>query len=547
MFCYQCEQTSHNTGCTNFGVCGKDPDVAALQDLIVYASSGLAMYGHRLRKLGVDTPEINNLIMESLFATVTNVNFDPKRLAAMIKKQHLELQNARNTYLQTCQQQQATPENLGGPATWQMADSIDGLIEQGIQASVRLQIQKHGADIAGLKELIMYGLKGTVAYAHHAKILGAEDQQVYDKVLEIMDFLTNEEFAVDELLANALAVGEINYKVLELLDRGHIQNFGKPEPTEVRIHPVKGKAILVSGHDLKDLLELLKQTEGKGVNVYTHGEMLPAHSYPELKKFSHLVGNFGGAWMEQRKEFAEFPGSILMTTNCIQKPKESYQGRLFTSGVVGWPGVQHVENRDFAALIDSALALPGFTEDSTDEKILVGFGHDTVMGVADKVVEAIQGGHLRHLFLIGGCDGAESVRNYYTDFAEEVPEDCAILTLGCGKYRFNKLQFGDIGGIPRLLDMGQCNDAYSAIQVAVALAQVFKTDVNKLPLSLIISWFEQKAVCILLTLLYLGIQDIRIGPALPAFITPNVLKVLQEKYNLMGIGNASQDLQTILS
>jgi len=343
-----------------------------------------------------------------------------------------------------------------------------------------------------------------------------------------------------------LKCGEVNLKVMALLDKAHTSTYGHPQPTSVRITPKKGKAILVSGHDLKDLEELLKQTEGKDISIYTHGEMLPAHGYPKLKKYNHLVGNYGGAWQDQRKEFEEFPGAILMTTNCIQKPKDSYKARIFTAGLVAWPGVRHIQNRDFTPVIQAAMDAPGFAQDIPEQTITVGFGHEAVMSVASKVVEAVKSKAIRHFFLIGGCDGAKPGRNYYTQFAEAVPKDCVILTLACGKYRFNKLNFGNIGGIPRLLDIGQCNDAYSAIQIAVALAKAFQTDVNKLPLSMILSWFEQKAVCILLTLLYLGIQNIRIGPSLPAFVSPAVLNVLVDKFHLTPIRTPQEDLKAIL-
>jgi len=349
------------------------------------------------------------------------------------------------------------------------------------------------------------------------------------------------------LTAVALKCGEVNLRIMELLDAANTGAYGHPVPTAVRIEPVKGKAILVSGHELKDLEELLKQTEGKGINIYTHGEMLPAHGYPELKKYKHLVGNYGGAWQDQRREFDEFPGAILMTTNCIQKPRETYEGRIFTSGLVAWPGVTHVSNQDFTPVIEAALAADGFPEDGPDKTILVGFGRNAVLGVADKVIEAVKTGAIKHFFLIGGCDGARSGRNYYTDLAQSVPNDSVILTLACGKYRFNKLEFGDIGGIPRLLDIGQCNDAYSAIQIAVALSKAFDVGVNDLPLSLVLSWYEQKAVCILLTLLHLGIKNIRLGPSLPAFVTPAVLNVLVEKFNIMPISTVEEDLNAILA
>lgn len=402
-------------------------------------------------------------------------------------------------------------------------------------------------DITALQELLTYGLKGTAAYADHAMILGREDNEVYAFFHEALDFLTKEDPTVDELLGMNLRCGEVNLKVMGLLDDANTGAYGNPVPTQVRTEPVKGKAILVSGHDLKDLEELLKQTEGKEINVYTHGEMLPAHGYPELKKYSHLVGNFGGPWQDQRKEFDMFPGAILMTTNCIQRPHDTYKARIFTSGLVAWPGVAHIADHNFAPVIEAALEAEGFTEDGPEKTITVGFGHNAVLDVADKVIEAVKNGAIKHFFLIGGCDGAKPGRNYYTDFASAVPDDCVILTLTCGKYRINKLDFGDIGGIPRLLDIGQCNDAYSAIQIAGALADAFKCEVNDLPLSFVLSWYEQKAVCILLTLLHLGIKNIKLGPSLPAFISPNVLNVLVEKFNIGPITNVKDDLAQMLS
>ena len=361
------------------------------------------------------------------------------------------------------------------------------------------------------------------------------------------DLTTDKAKDVEALTGMALKVGEVNLRVMELLDKANTDTYGHPEPTVVRVTPLAGKAILVSGHDLKDLETLLKQTQGKGVNVYTHGEMLPCLAYPELKKYEHLVGNYGGAWQDQRKEFEAFPGAVLMTTNCIINPQESYKARIFTTGLVDWPGVQHLTDKDFSPVIEAALAAPGFVEDAKEETITIGFARNTVMSVAGKVIDAVKAGQIKHFFLIGGCDGAKPGRNYFTEFAEAVPDDCVILTLACGKYRFNKLDFGDIGGIPRLLDMGQCNDAYSAIQVAVALANAFECDVNDLPLSMILSWFEQKAVCILLTLLHLGIKGIKLGPSLPAFVGPNVLNVLVENFNIAPITTASEDLAETLA
>jgi len=546
MFCYQCEQTAKGTGCTVHGVCGKDPETAALQDLLVYGTKGLSMYAHRARELGVKDREIDVFTIEALFSTVTNVNFDPERLQGLLTKSAAVRDKAKALYEEACEKAGRTPETLGGPADWTPAETLDGLVKQGEEVGIEKRKETLGEDVTGLQELLTYGIKGAAAYADHAQILGQEDDEVYAFFHEALNYLTNDEQTVDELVGLSLKCGEVNLKAMELLDVANTGAYGNPVPTPVQVEPVKGKAILVSGHDLKDLEELLKQTEGKGINVYTHGEMLTAHGYPGLKKYDHLVGNYGGAWQDQRNEFDDFPGAILMTTNCIQKPKDSYKDRIFTCGLVAWPGVVHISDQNFAPVIEAALAADGFAEDGTDKTILVGFGHDAVLGVADKVVEAVKSGAIRHFFLVGGCDGAKPGRNYYTEFAQAVPEDCVILTLACGKYRFNKLDFGDIGGIPRLLDIGQCNDAYSAVQIAVALAQVFETDVNGLPLSIICSWYEQKAVVILLSLLHLGIKNIRLGPSLPAFVTPAVLNVLVENFNIMPISTVEEDLNAIL-
>jgi len=546
MFCYQCEQTAHGEGCTNFGICGKDPETAALQDLLIHVTKGIAMYAHRARKLGADDHDVDLFTIEALFTTITNVNFDPDRMEALVRRGAETKERAKKLYESACTAAGQTPESLSGPAAWTPAADQDGLIRQGEEVTIELRLERYGPDVAGLQELLTYGLKGMAAYADHAQILGQEDGEVYAFFHEALDFLTKEDPTVDDLIAMNMKCGEVNLKTMGLLDAANTGAYGNPVPTPVRITPVKGKCILISGHDLKDLEELLKQTEGKGINIYTHSEMLPAHGYPELKKYPHLVGNYGGAWQDQRKEFDAFPGAILMTTNCIQKPKESYKDRIFTCGLVAWPGVVHITNRDFTPVIEAALAAPGFPEDEPEKTILTGFGHNAVLGVADKIIEAVKGGAIRHFFLIGGCDGAKPGRNYYTELAQQVPDDCVILTLACGKYRFNKLEFGDIGGIPRLLDCGQCNDAYSAIQIALALAEAFDTDVNSLPLSLVLSWFEQKAVCILLTLLHLGVKDIRLGPTLPAFVGPNVLKVLVEQFGLKPISTPEEDLKAIL-
>ncbi len=551
MFCYQCEQTAKGTGCTAHGVCGKDPETAALQDLAIHVAEGVSQYAHRARKLGVTHPPADLLVVEALFATVTNVDFDPQRMAELIQRSAMVRSEIKQAYEAACQKAGRKPESLANGATVEPASDLDEMIRQGEQVTIQKRIDALGDDVAGLQELITYGLKGMAAYVDHAKILGVEDDSVYAFIHEAMDFLASNPDDVDTLVAMVLRVGEVNLKAMEMLDTANTGTYGHPEPTEVRVTPVKGKCIAVSGHDLKDLKMLLEQTEGKGINVYTHSEMLPCLAYPELKKHKHLVGNYGGAWQDQRQEFDGFPGAILMTTNCIQKPKDSYKKRIFTTGLVAWPDVTHISadaegNKDFTPVIEAALAAPGFEKDAEPKTITIGFARNTVMSVADKVVEAVKSGKIRRFFLIGGCDGAKPGRNYYTELAQQVPEDCVILTLACGKYRFNKLPFGDIDGIPRLLDCGQCNDAYSAIQIAVALSKAFDCGVNELPLSFVLSWYEQKAVCILLTLLHLGIKNMRLGPTLPAFVGPNVLKVLVDQFNLMPVKTPAEDLAAML-
>jgi len=547
MFCYQCEQTSKGEGCQTLGVCGKDEITAALQDLLIHAIKGISMYAHRAAKLGVSDPEIDAFTIEAIFATLTNVNFDPERLAGLIHRAVETRAVARSLYERTSVAAGIVPAELGGPAAWMPAPTLEGLLAQADQVLLPVRILTEGPEISNLKELVLYGIKGVAAYAFHALALGAGDPAASSRIHEILDFLTRTAPTADELLANALTVGELNYRVMEILDKAHTETFGHPQPAKVRLHPRKGKAILVSGHDLHDLFALLEQTRGLGIQVYTHGEMLPAHGYPKLKAFEHLAGNYGGAWVDQADEFAEFPGAILMTSNCIQQPKEVYKGRIFTSGAVAWPGVRHISNRDFSPVIAAALAAPGYQEDGPADEITVGFGHNAVLGVAGKVIDAVKSGAIRHFFLIGGCDGARSGRSYYTELAESIPNDCLILTLACGKYRFNKLDFGTIGGLPRLLDVGQCNDTYSALQIALALAQAFECGVNDLPLSLVLSWYEQKAVAVLLTLLHLGVRNIRIGPTLPAFLSPSVLALLNEKFNLMAITTPENDLAAMLA
>lgn len=540
MFCYQCEQTSKG-GCKIQGVCGKDNTTAILQDVLLHLTKGVSVYSTLLSKMGVKSHEADLFVVEALFTTVTNVNFDPDRLIEIIKKGKYLKNGLESLYLSN-----GGKEIDFGPALFQPAENLPELISQGENLSILKNIENKGPDITGLEELLTYGLKGTAAYADHAYILGKESDEIYLFFHEALDFLSNENHTVENLVAMNLKCGEFNLKTMELLDSANTGAYGDPVPVKVRIEPLKGKAILVSGHDLKDLEELLKQTEGKGINVYTHGEMLPAHGYPALKKYSHLVGNYGGAWQDQRNEFDLFPGAILMTTNCIQKPKESYKGRIFTSGLVAWPGVEHIGDRNFSAVINAALEAEGFKENGSDKTILVGFGHKTILDNAGAIINAVKQGKIRHFFLIGGCDGAKSGRNYYTEFAQATPDDTIILTLACGKFRFNKLDFGEVAGLPRLLDVGQCNDAYSAIVVAKALAGAFETDVNGLPLSLVLSWYEQKAVCILLSLLYLGIKNIRLGPSLPEFITPAVLDVLVKNFNIMPISTVENDLKAIL-
>jgi hydroxylamine reductase len=546
MFCYQCEQTAKGSGCTSFGVCGKSPETAALQDLLIYGLKGMSMYAHRARLLGSRDHELDVFTLKVLFSTVTNVSFDPEKLHGMVLELAEKRDRARMMYEDAVRLEGREPESLDGPALWTPSHTFEGVLQQGEAVTLVNRLENHGPDVTGLQELLLYGLKGMAAYADHAQILGKENDDVYAFFHEALDFLTKPGVTADELVGMCMRCGEINLTVMGLLDAGNTETYGHPEPTEVRVDPVKGKAILISGHDLRDLEELLKQTEGRGINVYTHGEMLPANAYPGLKKYKHLVGNYGTAWQNQQKEFDAFPGAILMTTNCIQKPRDSYMNRIFTSGLVTWSSVLQITDRDFTPVIEAALKAEGFKEDGPGKKIMIGFAHQAVLGVAPQVIDAVKSGAVKHFFLVGGCDGIKQDRNYFTEFAEKVPRDSVILTLACGKYRFNMLDFGDIGGIPRLLDVGQCNDAYSAIMIATALASAFGVGVNDLPLSLVLSWYEQKAVVILLTLLYLGIKDIRLGPTLPAFITPPVLQVLVEKFSIKPTTTPDEDLKAIL-
>ena len=551
MFCYQCEQTSKRKGCDSKGVCGKTPEVASLQDLLIHAAKGISIYAFLAREIGIKDRSADLFVIEALFATVTNVDFDPQRLHETLLRAYHVKEEIKKLFLAGYSKKNGREFDgvLPAAAAWKPAITLPGLEEQGEAVGI-LSDKTLNEDIRSLRELLLYGLKGMAAYADHAMVLGREDESVTAFFHKGLREITDNSLTVGDLVGLNMEFGLVNLKCLEILDKAHTDHFGHPIPTGVSLGVKKGPAILVSGHDLLDLEQLLQQTEGKGISIYTHGEMLPAHGYPKLKAYKHLVANYGGAWQDQAREFDAFPGSILMTTNCIQEPRASYKSRIFTTGLVAWPDVEHISavngKKDFSRVIQAAIKAGGFPADVAAKNIVVGFGHNAVLGVADKVVGAVKAGLIKHFFLVGGCDGAKPGRNYYTDFAQEVPKDCVILTLACGKFRFNKLEFGDIGGIPRLLDMGQCNDAYSAIQVALALAGAFGCGVNELPLSMILSWYEQKAVCILLTLLSLGIKNIRIGPSLPAFVSSNVLNVLVEKFNLKPVTTAKEDLAAIL-
>ena len=541
MFCYQCEQTAKGEACTTTGVCGKNSDVAALQDLLIHALTGLSLYAVEGRKAGVIDGDANTFTCEAIFSTLTNVDFDPERFVSLINR-CVELREQLKEKTQAAGGKVDFPQE---PATFQPEGSLEGLVKQGEAVGVKSDPSMN-PDIHALMWTLVFGIKGVAAYADHARILGQEDDQVYAFIHEGLAATQNKDLALDDWVGLVLKCGEANLRAMELLDAANTETYGHPVPTKVPLGAKQGKAILVSGHDLKDMEEILKQSEGKGINVYTHGEMLPTHAYPELKKYSHFYGHYGTAWQNQGKEFADFPGAIVMTTNCLQRPKEGYKDNVFTTGLVGWPGMTHIADKDFTPAIKKAQEMPGFSEDQNGRSVMCGFGRNAVMGVADKVIEAVKGGAIKHFFLVGGCDGAKPGRNYYTQFVEQAPKDTVVLTLACGKFRFFDKDLGDIGGIPRLLDVGQCNDAYSAVQIAVALSKAFDVGVNDLPLSLILSWYEQKAVAILLTLLHLGIKDIRLGPSLPAFITPNVLDVLVKNFNIMPISTPEEDLKAIL-
>lgn len=551
MFCFQCEQTmrtDEGAGCaTAKGVCGKDAATADLQDVLIYQMKGLGQYLTRLHALGKTDAQADSFILYGLFTTLTNVNFNRARFVEMIAEAARIRDRLSVAYEAAATAAGRTPETLEGPATFQPAESLPGLLAQAEIASVRAGRETAGDDVIGLRALILYGLKGVAAYAHHAEVLGQTRKEIGEAVAHALDLLASDPVDLDELLNESLALGRANFSAMEALDAANTGTYGTPSPAPVRTTPVEGKAILVSGHDLRDLEAILKATEGTGINVYTHGEMLPAHGYPKLRAYTHLAGNYGGAWQNQQRDFAVFPGPIVMTSNCLIEPQPLYRNRIFTAGPVGWPGIRHINDGDFSAVVKAASALPGFTKTEEEKTVTVGFGREAVLGVADKVIEAVKSGDLKHFFLIGGCDGAAPGRNYYTEFAEAVPEDSMILTLGCGKYRFNSHDFGTVAGLPRLLDMGQCNDAYSALVVAQALAGAFECGVNDLPLSLIVSWFEQKAAAVFLTLLALGVRNVRLGPTLPAFLTPALLDVLVNRFGIRPIGEAEADIQDALA
>lgn len=543
MFCYQCEQTAGGKGCTKMGVCGKTPEVAALQDLLIYQIKGISCYAKELVEKGENVDkDIVSFIEDSLFTTLTNVNFDADVHVEMLKKSQKIKEALRSKV--------GSIKNNTDHATYNLSETKAEMLKDAKKAGIMYD-QNLDPDIRSLRQTIIYGLKGISAYGHQARALGYYDDQVDNFYVRALEATTDDNLDVEELIRWTMRTGDMSVAVMKKLDEANTTVYKNPSPQKVNVHIKKGPFIIVSGHDLKDLDMLLKQTEGKGINIYTHGEMIPSHGYPELKKYPHLVGNFGGAWQDQQKEFDDIPGCILMTTNCLIRPRETYKDRIFTTSVVGWDGVKYIGKKedgtkDFSEIIDKALELGGYKEDQEPHEILVGFGHHATLSHAETIVNAVKEGKIRHFFLIGGCDGARPGRNYYTEFAKKVPKDCVILTLACGKYRFNKLEFGEVAGLPRLLDVGQCNDAYSAVRIATALADAFDTDVNGLPLSLIISWYEQKAVADLLALLSLGIKGIYLGPTLPAFLSPNVLQYLVDTFNLRLISTPDDDLKSCL-
>ena len=546
MFCEQCEQTASGNGCHQWGACGKSPQVNAVQDLLVYCLRGLAPVVLKAKELGIDTREVDRFSCESMFATMTNVNFDQKRFTKYIQKA-IALREVLKTQIQ------ALDNLIWSEISNYTPDYAESLVEQGQSFNLELIGNSSGnVDIFSLKLTALYGIKGCASYTFHAYELGQEDEAVYQFVQQVLATIDSQDLSLDDWVNINLEIGKINFRAMELIDAGHTGTYGHPVPTPVPLNHKPGKAILVSGHDIKQLEAILQQTVDLDITVYTHGELLPAHGYPKLKAtYPNFYGHFGTAWQNQTKDFSRFPGAIIVTTNCLMPPHEHYDEKLFTLGPVGYAGLNYLPTAadgsiDFTPVIQKAQELPGFTAESEYREVTTGFARNAVLGVADQVIDAVKQGKIRHFFLVGGCDGAKPDRNYYAEFVDRVPDDCIVLTLACGKFRFFDKEMGNIEGIPRLLDVGQCNDAYSAIQIAVALANAFKVGVNEIPLSMIISWYEQKAVAVLLTLLYLGIKDIRLGPTVPAFMSANVLQLLSEKYNLQPITTPEADLAACL-
>lgn len=542
MFCYQCEQTAGGKGCTKSGVCGKTPEIANLQDLLIYQLKGIACYAKPLIETGETIDENTVKFVENgLFTTLTNVNFDAETHVNLLKESQKIKEDLRS---------KAPENNYPAPATYNLSATKEDMLKDASMAGIMYD-QNLDADIRSMRSTILYGLKGISAYGHQARFIGYKSEQVDQFYFLALEATTNDELTLDDLIRMTMRTGDMSVEVMKVLDEANTTRYQNPTPQKVTVTIKKGPFIIVSGHDLRDLEMLLEQTDGKGINIYTHGEMLPSHGYPSLKKYTHLVGNFGSAWQNQQKEFDNIPGCILMTTNCLMRPRETYKDRIYSTSVVGWDGVAHIGvkadgTKDFSEIISKALELGGFMEDEPEKEILVGFGHHATLSNAEAIVNAVKDGQLKHFFLIGGCDGAKPGRNYFTEFAQIVPDDCVILTLACGKYRFNKMDFGTVAGLPRLLDIGQCNDAYSAVRIATALADAFDTDVNALPLTIVLSWYEQKAVADLLALLSLGIKGIYLGPSLPAFLSPNVLQYLVDTFAIKPISTPEEDLKTSL-
>ncbi|KJZ86548.1 hypothetical protein ClosIBUN13A_CONTIG61g00628 [Clostridium sp. IBUN13A] len=543
MFCYQCEQTAGGKGCTKLGVCGKTPEVSNLQDLLIFQLKGISCYAKEIIEKGEELDKnIVSFIENCLFTTLTNVNFDADN--------HIELLKESDKIKNELKKKVGKIKNDTLHATYKLSSTKSEMLKDAKFAGIMYD-EKLDPDIRSLRQTIVYGLKGISAYGHQARELGYYDDEVDAFYVRALEAVCNDTLSVEDLIRWTIRTGEMSVAIMKKLDEANTKIYDNPSPQKVNTNIKKGPFIIVSGHDLKDLEMILEQTEGKGINIYTHGEMIPCHGYPGLKKYKHLVGNFGGAWQNQQKEFDNIPGCILMTTNCLMKPRESYKDRIFTTSVVGWDGVKHIGKnkdgkKDFSVIINKALELGGYKEDEEVHEILVGFAHHETLSHAETIINAVKEGKIRHFFLIGGCDGARPGRNYYTEFAKLVPRDCIILTLACGKYRFNKLNFGEVAGLPRLLDVGQCNDAYSAVRIATALADAFDTDVNGLPLSIILSWYEQKAVADLLALLSLGIKGIYLGPTLPAFLSPNVLQYLVDTFDIKLISTPEDDLKCCL-